>query len=321
MSSGFGNPRIAFLFPGQGSQSVGMGRDFIRHNSRFESVFDDVSRYAGHDILKYCVRGPISKLSRTDILQPAVTAVNICALMIVRDMGIVPCATAGHSLGELSALVAAGSMQISDALKLSVIRGRLMHEAALVNPGTMAAVSGVSESQIDACLRQLNGTVKSCIANYNAPDQLVLSGPVQEMNRLKSSILKLKGRWVQLNVSGAWHSILMQGITSDFEMCVSKVEISRPETAFYQNVSGKICRSPRMIRCGLISQLTQPVLWIQIIRNMLESGVTRFVEIGPGAVLSRLMRKICPDPSRYEIVTLGSVRSIQQFVDHTRQSG
>ncbi len=291
-----------------------MARDFIQKFPRTTSLFELAENLTGLPISKYTLRGPFSKLSRTDILQPAITAVNLSYIEYFNSKSIHPMAVAGHSLGEISALSAACVCSSETSLQLSVIRGKLMHQASLESPGGMAAIVGLDEDIVRGLVTTSSQSGSLTIANYNAPGQFAVSGDKAGLTQLRPLITSAGGRFVRLDVSGAWHSEAMRSVQDEWADAVEKCEFVEPRCPLYLNVTGKPAASVSQIREGLIRQLVEPVLWTSIIHGMISSGACSFIEPGPGHVLRNLIRRIHPDPSAYEIFSPGSMREIDKWV-------
>ncbi len=282
--------KTAFLFPGQGSQSVGMGKDLAAFSPVARRVFDSADEILGFPLSRICFEGPEEDLRMTKNTQPAIFTHSIAVL---RALDLRPGeafqAAAGHSLGEYTAYVAAESLRFEDALRLVRRRGELMSQAGAERPGTMGAILGMDARTLDGILGQVPGIVVT--ANLNSPGQIVISGEVaavaDAMERAKSAGAK---RVVPLEVSGAFHSPLMEGAVRGLADALASVDIAPARVPVYANASAAAVTAPEQIRASLGRQLLSPVRWEETIRAMLESGVGRFVELGPGRVLAGLVR-------------------------------
>ncbi len=307
--------RFGLLFPGQGAQTVGMGRDLFKEDLRVRKLFQQAADITGRDIAKYAFKGPFAMLSRTDILQPAITAVNLACFILFSDSDIKPVCAAGHSLGKISALAAAGSISFQTAIQLAARRGEFMHEASKIHPGGMAAVTGLTQEQLDALIAAHSPDRNTTIANFNSPEQIVISGPLSDLAKLKHPIQAQNARFRRLDVSGAWHSPAMIPAREKLKPLLEKIPFNRPAFPVIHNYSVRSEPDANAIRGALAAQITQPVRWTETIRAMQHLGVNVFIEIGPGSILSRLLRKIIPDISTYRTVSLNSMRSIRRFLD------
>ena len=275
--------KTAFVFPGQGSQFVGMGKGFA------ESHLDEANRILGFDLKKLCFEGPEEELKRTEITQPAILTVSVAALQLLKEK---PDAVAGHSLGEYSALVAAGSISFADAVKIVHLRGKFMQAAVPAGEGAMAAVLMPPKDKIREICEQV-GDVQP--ANLNSPDQIVISGKKEAVEeagkRLKEAGAK---RIIPLAVSAPFHSRLMEPAAKKLEAELAKITISDAKVPVVANVTADYVASAEKIRELLIRQVTGSVLWEDSVRKMIADGVGRFVEVGPGKVLCGLIKKIDP---------------------------
>lgn len=286
----------AYIFPGQASQFVGMGRDLYENEPIAKAFYDRAASKLEFDLLKVCFEGPEEELKQTRITQPAIFVHSVATSQVIspRGLGMVSCA--GHSLGEYSALVACGALSFDDALDLVTLRGQLMQNAGDERPGTMAAIIGLEAEQvIELCEEASTEDSVVVAANLNAPGQIAISGDVAAVERAMT-LAKEKGakRALPLNVSGAFHSPLMAPAADKLAEKLRDISIRPPSVPIYQNVSAKSTTDPDEIRQGLIDQLTMPVRWIETIRNMQEDGEVHYVEVGPGAVLQGLMKRISP---------------------------
>jgi len=286
-------PKVAYVFPGQGSQSTGMGLDLYNTYTSAREVFDEADASLGFSLSRLCFEGPEEELTKTHNVQPAILVVSIACLKALENAAIVdlplPGFLAGHSLGEYTALVAAGALSLADAVLLVRERGRLMYEAGLRNPGGMLAVIGLDEETVkDICLR--SGTE---VSNVNCPGQIVISGTVQalaEANRLA----KTRGAraLIPLKVSGAFHSALMEPVIAEFSKIVSNTRFRSPNIPVISNVTAKPLTDVDSMKKELVKQLRNCIQWQRSVDYMIRSGVATFYEIGPGRVLAGLIRRI-----------------------------
>ncbi len=285
--------KTAFIFPGQGSQKTGMGRDLYKASPLARDFYNEANAILEFDIAELSFNGPQEKLDQTRYTQPALYTHSVILAKLLQGRNIFPQVTAGHSLGEYSALAAANVFSFRDGLELVKLRGQLMQEAGSFQKGTMAAVIGLKNDTLeDICTAAAeNGTVS--MANYNSPGQTVISGSVEgvaaAMESAKNAGAK---RVVELQVSGAFHSPLMQPAVERFKKALEKTGFSRPSVPVYTNVSGDTVDDPAVIKQLLAQQLLKPVLWMAQVEKMIADGVTKFIEIGSGKVLCGLVRRI-----------------------------
>ena len=283
----------AYIFPGQGAQFPGMGKDLFENSKTAYDLFNIANEILGFRISDIMFDGSAEDLKQTSVTQPAIFLHSVI-LALSNEDGILPEMVAGHSLGEFSALVVNKSISFEDGLKLVSIRANAMQKACENNPGTMAAVLGLEDNIVEKICGEINGTVVA--ANYNCPGQLVISG---ELNSIEIACEKLKEigarRALVLPVGGAFHSPLMEEAKKELEDAINKTLFSNPICPIYQNVSGLALSTENEIKENLISQLTSPVRWTQSINNMINDGASEFIEVGPGKVLQGLVRKINRD--------------------------
>ena len=275
---------IGFIFPGQGSQFVGMGRD-LPYSLRGKFMLKS-SQILGYNLGKICEEGPEEELKKTVHTQPAIVVTSIIAYEMVKDAGIVPDCVAGHSVGEFSALYAIGALDFDSTIRLVSRRAELMEE---YGRGTMAAVIGLPIDQVSEVVDSINGVV---IANINSPLQTVISGEVEAINKA-SELLKAKDakRVVPLKVGGAFHSFIYEEAAKIFADYIDSFEFRRPDFPILPNVTAELTDDPLVIKANLKKQIISPVRWSETIINMAEAGVKTFVEIGPGKVLSGLIKR------------------------------
>ena len=282
----------AFVFPGQGSQFPGMCKDLYDAHAEAREMCQTADRLLGFSLTDVMFEGTADDLKQTKVTQPAVFLHSVVAqrLMTIEKPDMV----AGHSLGEFSALVACGALRFEDALLLVSARAQAMQAACEANPGTMAAVLGLSDEQVDEICKKQSGVVVA--ANFNCPGQIVISGEVEAVEAA-CVVLKEAGarRALRLPVGGAFHSPLMAPAAEDLKAAILKTDFHKPFCPIYQNVTAKAETKPEIIRENLLKQLTTPVRWTQSVQNMIADGATEFYEFGPGDVLKGLIRKINPE--------------------------
>jgi [acyl-carrier-protein] S-malonyltransferase len=306
---------IAFLFPGQGSQFIGMGKDMAEHFSEAKEVFDQLDDACNKSMSKLCFEGPLEELTLTVNLQPAITAVNLACLSAVRKAGIHPMVSAGHSLGEYSALAAAESLSHYDALKLVKKRGELMHRESLSNPGTMAAILGMSVEEVEKIVKKAGISGVLAVGNHNTAEQIVITGEQGPLSDAVEMVKKNGGKAIPLKVSGAWHCLLMEKAVDDFRRFMKDIPFSTPQTTVLFNATAKSETAPEEIKELMAKQLICPVKWYDIILNMLSSGVDTFVEVGPKRVLTGLVKKILPRDTEAKIYNVEDRQSLENFLN------
>lgn len=305
------NLKSAWLFPGQGSQAVGMGRDVFEHSTAAREIFSQADDVLGFSISQLCFEGPADQLTRTENAQPALLTASIALLAAARerlDLHL-PLYMAGHSLGEYSALVAAGALQFADALRLVRRRGELM---AAATEGTMAAVIGLDLPTLQIVCEEASSVGTVVVANENAPGQLVISGSTAAVERA-GALARERGakRVMPLNVSAAFHSPLMQQAAEGLSLAISAVDhVAAPHPGVISNVTAQPLTDPQQIRTELVTQVTAPVRWIASVERMVADGVTRFIEIGPGTVLTGLVKRIT---SGAQLINVNDVASIEHW--------
>lgn len=281
----------AYIFPGQGSQFVGMGKDLYEQSNVAKEMFSQADDILGFSISKVMFEGTDEDLKQTKVTQPAVFLHSVVSAALLADFN--PDMVAGHSLGEFSALVANKTMSFEDALRLVSIRAQAMQKACELVPSTMAAVLRYeSEEQVENICASITDEVVVA-ANYNAPGQLVISGSVAGIDKAVE-LLTAAGvrRVVKLQVGGAFHSPLMEPARQELAAAINSANFNTPVCPIYQNVTAQAETEPEAIKENLIKQLTAPVKWTQSVRNMLAAGATEFIEVGPGTVLTGLVAKI-----------------------------
>ena len=285
--------KLAFIFPGQGSQYPGMGRDLAQNFACAREVFEEADSALGFAISKICFEGPAEDLQLTANTQPAILTVSVAAARVLREKGISADYVAGHSLGEYSALVAAGALSLSDAVRLVRKRGQYMQEAVPVGQGAMAAILGLDGAVLtEVCREAQQGEVVSA-ANLNSPGQVVIAGSAAAVARAVE-LAKSRGakRAIMLNVSAPFHCALMKPAQDRLSVDLDATEVTDPKVPLVNNVGAQLVTSASVVRDGLKQQVTSPVRWEESIRRLRSEGVELFIEVGPGKVLSGLVRQI-----------------------------
>ena len=292
----------AFVFPGQGAQFVGMGKDLYDNNPLAKELFDKANDILGYRITDIMFDGTDEELRQTKVTQPAVFLHSVISALCMGD-AFKPDMVAGHSLGEFSALVAAGALSFEDGLKLVYARAMAMQKACDVAPGTMAAIIGLADEKVEEICHEVSTESNVVIpANYNCPGQLVISGHVDAVNaaceKLKAAGAK---RALPLKVGGAFHSPLMQPAKEELQKAIEKTTVNDPKCPVYQNVDGKPHTAAADIKTNLIAQLTSPVRWTSSVQNMVADGADDFTECGPGKALQGMIARIAKDVKAHGI--------------------
>jgi [acyl-carrier-protein] S-malonyltransferase len=307
--------RTALLFPGQGSQQVGMGRDLVKAYPQARQLYDDADAILGFGLSSLCFEGPEQVLDDTINTQPAIFVTSLALLRALQAEGrlSLPAMVAGHSLGELTALVVAGAMDFANGLRLVRERGRLMKLAGEQGPGGMAAVLKMDDDQVEKACRQASDEIGKTvqIANYNSPGQVVVSGDRDALARAIELLRERGGRRIiPLAVSIAAHSPLMASVVSEFRAAVEATPLRVPGVPVVANISARPLASVAEVRDELAGQFTWPVRWTASVQWMIAQGITHFAEVGPKAVLSKLVQRI---DQAAEAITIGDVAGVQGF--------
>jgi [acyl-carrier-protein] S-malonyltransferase len=288
-----GGPRVAFCFPGQGSQAIGMGRAFHQASAAARATFEEASDALGFDVARLCFEGPAETLQLTANTQPAVLTVSVAAARVLRETGLLPVIVAGHSLGEYSALVEAGALAFRDAVTVVRRRGEFMQEAVPVGAGAMAAILGVDLPVVEAiCREAADGEVVE-VANVNAPGQVVVAGHRDAVGRaLKLAATRGGRRSVLLPVSAPFHCRLMAPAAERLGQVLDGVAATAPAVPLVRNVDAGLTADADEVKPFLVRQVTAPVRWTDCVARMVTEGATVFLEVGPGRVLTGLLKRI-----------------------------
>ena len=280
-----------YVFPGQGAQYTGMGKDLYDNNAEVRAMMERANEILGFRLTDIMFEGTAEELKQTKVTQPAVFLHSVA---MAKALGVEPSAVAGHSLGEFSALVVAGALSFEEGLRLVAKRAQAMQACCEAVPGTMAAVLSLTDEEVETVCEATEGVVVA--ANYNCPGQLVISG---EQSAVEAACVKAKEagarRALVLPVGGAFHSPLMEPAREELERAIAEAQFVTPTCPIYQNVDAEPHTDPIEIKQNLIAQLTAPVRWTQIVRRMVEDGVDQITELGPGTVLQGLVKKIAPE--------------------------
>ncbi|MFZ1983400.1 MAG: ACP S-malonyltransferase, partial [Desulfatitalea sp.] len=305
-----------FLFPGQGSQKVGMGQDLFQAFDFVKTLFGDADRASGLPITRLCFEGPMETLTETVNLQPAITAVNLACLAVLEKKGVRPHVCAGHSLGEYSALCAAGVVSAADCLKLVHKRGELMQREATRHQGAMSAVVGLTIDQVNAVVAQAAAKGIVAVANHNSADQIVITGAPEAVKAAGEAAAAQGARAIPLKVSGAWHSPLIQGAEEEFRAFLNTVAFQAPQCPVIHNVTAATAADPEAIKTLMARQLCSPVRWYDAMTQMDRQGIEVYVEIGPGKVLSGLLKKIVLAESGARVYNVSDLNSLEKFLQN-----
>ena len=310
--------KIAFIFPGQGSQTVGMGKELYERFPVAKAVFDAADEALGFSITDMCFNGPEDELRKTFNTQPAILTVSIACYEVLKEHGITPTIVAGHSLGEYSALVSAGALSFKDAVQLVRKRGQLMQEAVPLGEGSMAAILGLERQVVtDICheAQAQFGAVQA--VNFNSPGQIVIAGKKESVEKA-AEMLKAAGakRAIMLPVSAPFHSTLMKPAAEQLAVELSKTTVSNADIPVVANVNGLIITNASDIKESLVKQADSPVEWEECIAQIIKSDATVFIEVGPGKVLSALTKKITKE---IDSLNVEDITSLEKTLDYFRE--
>jgi len=307
--------KIAVLFPGQGSQYLGMGREFIETDSDCAAIMEQAEAVCDFPLRQLCFEGPMEELIRAKYLQPAITVVNLVCWRAVQkalDGRVAVSCFAGHSLGEYSALCAAGVLSVEDTMRLVARRGMLTEREALKYPGSMRAVLGLNIAEVEEIVARCGGSGVVTVANHNTEQQIVISGEVAALDAVSVMAAADGAKVIPLAVSVANHSSLVAGAIPDFSACMAEVKFHCPLTPVYFNVLAATEQEPVVIREIMAKQIASRVRWLESMQAMIAQGVDTFIEVGPKAVLKGMMRKIAPKGYAYQALQVDTPESLTQ---------
>lgn len=284
--------KSAIVFPGQGSQAPGMGKDLAEKFAVARQVFEEADDALGFAISRLCFEGPVEDLQLTENTQPAILTVSVAAFRVLREAGIdAPAFVAGHSLGEYSALVASEVLSLTDAVRTVRARGRYMQEAVPVGTGAMAAVLGGELGAVERICAEASGDQVCSVANFNSPGQAVIAGNTEAVDRAVELLKGVAKRVIKLNVSAPFHCALMKPAQERLAQDLEQLDFKEPAMPVVTNVDARPTTAPNELRDALVRQVSAPVRWVDSMQLLIEQGVDTFIEAGPGKVLSGLMRQ------------------------------
>jgi [acyl-carrier-protein] S-malonyltransferase len=309
--------KTAFIFPGQGSQSVGMGEEFYREYDVVREIFDMTEEITRINISKLCFKGPMEDLTMTVNLQPAVTAVNLACLAVIERENIAYQFCAGHSLGEYGALCAAGVNSNESTIRLVYKRGKLMHREAGNHQGAMHAIVGLPIEAVSELVAEVQKDGIVSVANHNTQLQIVITGAPPAVEQVSSMAVAKGARSVPLKVSGAWHSELIKGAQDEFKEYLDTIGFEAPQKQVFFNVTAAPEENPAEIRNLMVRQLCSPVRWYDTMNKLMEEEVEVFVEVGPGRVLAGLLKKTLPRDYPGRFYNVANMKQLEKFLKET----
>jgi [acyl-carrier-protein] S-malonyltransferase len=310
--SAIGNRKLAIIFPGQGAQKPGMGKELFEKFAVARQVFEEADDALGFSISRLCFDGPEEDLQLTENTQPAILTVSVAAFRVMTEAGIsAPAFVAGHSLGEYSALVAADALKLSDAVRTVRARGRYMQESVPVGTGAMAAVIGGELSEIQRVCDEASGDQVCSIANINAPNQVVIAGNTEAVDRAIELLKDIAKRVIKLKVSAPFHCALMKPAQHRLASDLEQLTFNEPAIPVVTNVDASATSAPDLLRDSLVRQVSAPVRWLESMQVLIQSGVDTFVEAGPGKVLSGLMRQTSREIKTLNVEDAASLETTQ----------
>ena len=306
--------KLAFVFPGQGSQEVGMGKDLLKNYKEADELFSKANialKDEGVDLKKLCLKGLEEELTKTINAQPAILTISIILYKLLQKNNVKPSIVAGHSLGEYSALVAASSLEFKEAVRLVRKRGQYMQTATLLNTGSMAAIISLKKDKIEELIKKVSKFGIIEIANYNSPYQIVVSGKSEVIEKLlilgeEEEEINI----VPLKVSAPFHSSLMEKAKDNLASYIENVNIQDPQIPVICNVTADYVKTKEEIKNALIEQMTNPIKWVDIIKRINSEGINYFIEVGPGNVLKKLIKQILPRAKVYNVFNLESLEKL-----------
>ncbi len=307
--------KTAFLFPGQGSQSVGMGEEFYREYDIVREIFDMAEEITRINISKLCFKGPMEELTMTVNLQPAVIAVNLACLAVIERENTAYQYCAGHSLGEYGALCAAGVISKEDTIRLVYRRGELMHREAGNHQGAMHAIVGLPIEAVSELVAEVQKKGIVSVANHNTQQQIVITGTPPAVEQVSSMAVAKGAKSVALKVSGAWHSELIKGAQDEFKDCLDTIGFEAPQKQVFFNVTAAEEEDPAEIRNIMARQLCSPVRWYDTMNKLMEQEVEVFVEVGPGRVLAGLLKKTLPRDYPGKFYNVANMKQLEKFLN------
>lgn len=309
--------KTAFFFPGQGSQSVGMGLDFYQEYDSVREIFDMAEEITQINISKLCFKGPFDELTQTVNLQPAVTTVSLACLSAIEKEGVRPDVSAGHSLGEYSAMHASNITSKEDTIKLVFKRGELMHHEATRYKGAMHAIIGLPINVVEELVAEGQQEGIVAVANHNTEQQIVITGAPDVVKKVSSLAASRGAKAIPLKVSGAWHSELIKGAQEKFSDFIKLIHFSTPDRPVLFNVTADYAEDGDEIKSIMARQLCSPVKWYDSVRRLMTENVEVFVEVGPGKVLTGLLKKILPKDYPCKIYNVNSMKQLERFLKET----